>query len=164
MKLGFVLFSILSCLTLFKTQLTFAYPNAISMDYPSCINCHYHPAGNGILTDYGRTIGVNSYSSKPFWAPNAKEETIEKFGDFLFPGFNSIQKYIWHLYELSSTICRGRSPPACGSDQIRQDPRWWRFWNEFSGPHWTVYLRGFFISKHLHRVPSSGNQANLLDV
>lgn len=77
----------------FAVTSTHAYPNAISMNYPSCISCHYHPAGNGILTDYGRTIGVNYYSAKPFWNPGVTEEKIEKYGEF-FPGYNSITKYI----------------------------------------------------------------------
>ena len=93
MRIGGVFFGVLWALLGISPNAQ-AYPNAIAMDYPSCINCHYHPAGDGILTDYGRTIGVNSYSAKPFWAPNTKEEDIQKFGDFLFPGFNSIQKYI----------------------------------------------------------------------
>ncbi len=149
MKFAFLHLLVLGVFLGLGAETAQAYPNAISMDYPSCINCHYHPAGNGTLTDYGRTIGVNSYSAKPFWAPKASEEQIEKYGEFLFPGFNELQKYIRPQFNF----------------------RGLEFWNHFNAPNpappqWinmetdaSVVIRAdednhLFIAGSLGRVPT----------
>ncbi len=61
-----------------------AYPHFIGHSYTSCLNCHYNPAGNGPLTDYGRAISATLISSGAFYPESMTEEQIAHTSGFLF--------------------------------------------------------------------------------
>ncbi len=61
-----------------------AYPNFIGHGYTSCINCHFNPAGNGPLTDYGRAVSATSLSSGALYPENWTEEKVAYTSGFLF--------------------------------------------------------------------------------
>jgi len=61
-----------------------AYPQFIAHGYPSCLNCHFNPMGNGPLTDYGRTVGATGIASRMFYPKSWSEEKIGNASGFLF--------------------------------------------------------------------------------
>ncbi|MBU6153656.1 MAG: hypothetical protein KGP28_05075 [Bdellovibrionales bacterium] len=61
-----------------------AYPQFIGHGYPSCLNCHYNPMGNGPLTDYGRAVGATGIASRMFYPSSWSEEKIGDSSGFLF--------------------------------------------------------------------------------
>ncbi len=61
-----------------------AYPQFIAHGYPSCLNCHFNPMGNGPLTDYGRTVGATGIASRAFYPSKWSEEEIGALSGFLF--------------------------------------------------------------------------------
>lgn len=61
-----------------------AYPHFIGHGYPSCINCHYNPLGNGPLTDYGRSVGATAVASGMFYPKKMAEESVASLSGFLF--------------------------------------------------------------------------------
>jgi hypothetical protein len=61
-----------------------AYPQFIAHGYPSCLNCHFNPMGNGPLTDYGRTVGATGIASRMFYPKSWSEEKIGDAAGFLF--------------------------------------------------------------------------------
>jgi hypothetical protein len=61
-----------------------AYPQFIGHGYPSCLNCHYNPLGNGPLTDYGRAVGADGIASGAFYPAGWSEEKIAALSGFLF--------------------------------------------------------------------------------
>jgi hypothetical protein len=66
---------------------TWAYPHFVAYGYTACSVCHYNPLGNGPLTDYGRALGANEFSAKPFWNLSASDEEIgARSGFFGRPG------------------------------------------------------------------------------
>lgn len=77
MKYFFLLFILLS-------TKSWAYPNFIGHGYTSCLNCHYNPAGNGPLTDYGRAVSATAISSGALYPEKWTEEKIAYTSGFLF--------------------------------------------------------------------------------
>jgi hypothetical protein len=71
-------------LLLFFSYKTWAYPNFIGHGYTSCMNCHYNPAGNGPLTDYGRAVSATLISSGALYPNNWTEEKVAYTSGFLF--------------------------------------------------------------------------------
>jgi hypothetical protein len=69
-----------------------AYPQFIGHGYPSCMNCHFNPMGNGPLTDYGRAVGAEGISSGAFYPKTWSEEKITSLSGFLFK--NPTQSHI----------------------------------------------------------------------
>ncbi len=69
-------YSLLFLLSLFTSMKATAYPHFVTYGYTSCSVCHYHPLGNGPLTDYGRALGATEFSGKPFWNLGASDEQI----------------------------------------------------------------------------------------
>jgi hypothetical protein len=67
-----------------NSQVVEAYPHFIGHGYPSCLNCHYNPLGNGPLTDYGRSVGADLISSGVFYPKSWSEEKIAGLSGFLF--------------------------------------------------------------------------------
>lgn len=63
---------------------SWAYPNFIGHGYTSCLNCHFNPAGNGPLTDYGRAVAATAISSGKFYPDDWTEEKIAYASGFLF--------------------------------------------------------------------------------
>lgn len=61
-----------------------AYPHFIGHGYPSCLNCHFNPLGNGPLTDYGRAVGADGIASGAFYPKSWNEEKIGAVSGFLF--------------------------------------------------------------------------------
>ena len=61
-----------------------SYANFIGHGYPSCINCHFNPFGNGQLTDYGRAVSATAISAKTFYPKSWNEEKIAYTSGFLF--------------------------------------------------------------------------------
>jgi hypothetical protein len=76
-----ILLFILAFASLDKAQ---AYPQFIGHGYPSCLNCHYNPMGNGPLTDYGRTVGATGIASRMLYPSKWSEEKIGALSGFLF--------------------------------------------------------------------------------
>jgi len=71
-------------LALFSSRWARAYPHFIGHGYPSCLNCHYNPLGNGPLTDYGRSVGADLVSSGMFYPQNWSDEKVASLSGFLF--------------------------------------------------------------------------------
>jgi hypothetical protein len=63
---------------------SWSYPQFIGHGYPSCMNCHFNPMGNGPLTDYGRAVGADGISSGAFYPKGWSEEKIASLSGFLF--------------------------------------------------------------------------------
>jgi hypothetical protein len=61
-----------------------AYPHFIGHGYPSCLNCHFNPMGNGPLTDYGRAVGADLVSSGMFYPKDWSDEKVASLSGFLF--------------------------------------------------------------------------------
>jgi hypothetical protein len=61
-----------------------AYPNYISYGYGSCLTCHYNPAGNGPLTDYGRALSATEISDRLISKDSETEEQITDKSGFNF--------------------------------------------------------------------------------
>lgn len=59
-----------------------AYPSFIGYGYTSCLVCHYNPAGRGPLTDYGRALSATMISAKPFFSPNASDDSLGESSGF----------------------------------------------------------------------------------
>ena len=76
-------FSLLILIIVYSVQ-SEAYPHFIGHGYPSCINCHYNPLGNGPLTDYGRAVGATAVSSGMFYPKDMTEEKVASLSGFLF--------------------------------------------------------------------------------
>lgn len=70
-------------LILFSVK-SWAYPNFIGHGYTSCLNCHFNPAGNGPLTDYGRAVAATSIASGAFYPEKWTEEKVAYTSGFLF--------------------------------------------------------------------------------
>lgn len=77
MKLFFLLFILF-------TAKSWAYPNFIGHGYTSCLNCHYNPAGNGPLTDYGRAVAATAIASGSLYPDSWTEEKVAYTSGFLF--------------------------------------------------------------------------------
>ena len=71
-------------LLLLFTKLSWGYANFIGHGYPSCINCHFNPFGNGQLTDYGRAVSATAISARTFYPKTWDEEKIAYTSGFLF--------------------------------------------------------------------------------
>jgi hypothetical protein len=70
-------------LALFSAK-SWAYPNFIGHGYTSCLNCHFNPAGNGPLNDYGRAISATLISSGKLYPKSWDNEKIAYTSGFLF--------------------------------------------------------------------------------
>ncbi|MBU6374477.1 MAG: hypothetical protein KGQ59_00620 [Bdellovibrionales bacterium] len=57
-----------------------AFPQSIGLGYGACQTCHYHPAGGGALSDYGRALAATIFSARPFYlkAENQSSEEIDE--------------------------------------------------------------------------------------
>ncbi len=77
------LFLFLALLILVSAK-SWAYPNFIGHGYTTCLNCHYNPAGNGPLTDYGRAVAATAISSGALYPESWNEEKIAYTSGFLF--------------------------------------------------------------------------------
>jgi lipoprotein signal peptidase len=64
----------------------FAYPQYISLQYTSCLTCHYNPQGNGPLNDYGRAVGATAIAGR-FLEPGSKTEE-QLVRESAFPGID----------------------------------------------------------------------------
>jgi len=84
MKLRFSWIAIVTFAGFWGSASVHAYPQFIAHGYPSCLNCHYNPMGNGPLTDYGRTVGATGISSRMLYPSNWSEEKIGSLSGFLF--------------------------------------------------------------------------------
>ena len=71
-------------LVLIPISRSYSYPHFIGHGYPSCLNCHFNPLGNGPLTDYGRAVGADAISSGFFYPKKWDEEKIASLSGFLF--------------------------------------------------------------------------------
>lgn len=76
-------FFFLLALAILSTS-AWAYPNFIGHGYTSCLNCHYNPAGNGPLNDYGRAISATLISSGSLYPDSWSEEKVAYSSGFLF--------------------------------------------------------------------------------
>lgn len=76
-------FFFLLALAIFSTS-AWAYPNFIGHGYTSCLNCHFNPAGNGPLNDYGRAISATLISSGSLYPDSWSEEKVAYSSGFLF--------------------------------------------------------------------------------
>ena len=70
--------------TVILSTSAWAYPNFIGHSYTSCLNCHYNPAGNGPLTDYGRAISATAISSGALYPEKWTEEKVAYTSGFFF--------------------------------------------------------------------------------
>lgn len=76
-------FFFLLAIAIFSTS-AWAYPNFIGHGYTSCLNCHFNPAGNGPLNDYGRAISATLISSGSLYPDSWSEEKVAYSSGFLF--------------------------------------------------------------------------------
>jgi len=87
-----------ACLLL--SQYAYAYPAYISYGYTNCRTCHFHPLGNGPLTDYGRALSATVLSGK---LTDTSDDDLAKSSGFLgplgsLPSFLSLQTSYRGLY------------------------------------------------------------------
>jgi hypothetical protein len=71
---------------------TWAYPHFVGHGYTSCLNCHYNPAGNGPLTDYGRAISATLIASGALYPETMTEEKVAYTSGFFFR--KPVQNYV----------------------------------------------------------------------
>ncbi len=76
--------AVLAIAMLMAPGLASAYPQFIGHGYPSCMNCHYNPMGNGPLTDYGRAVGADGIASGALYPKSWSEEKVADLSGFLF--------------------------------------------------------------------------------
>lgn len=97
-----MLILVLGCLAPLKA---IAYPHFIGHGYPSCLNCHYNPMGNGPLTDYGRVVAANGIASSwaypKSWSEEKVAETAAKPWQAIFPKWMRAQANYRGLYLIS---------------------------------------------------------------
>lgn len=79
------------------------YPGYISYGYTSCRACHFHPLGNGPITDYGRALSATVLSGK---ITDSTDDDLAKSSGFLgpigrLPGFLALQASYRGMYLVS---------------------------------------------------------------
>lgn len=70
-------------LALLFPQLALAYPDAIRHGYANCTTCHFSPGGGGLLTQYGRSVSREVFST---WGYENEEQPLHglvKFPEWL---------------------------------------------------------------------------------
>jgi len=67
---------------LFNSIYLYAYPNFIGHGYSSCMICHFNPAGNGPLTDYGRAVSATAVSAKDLYSASMTDEKLAEMSGF----------------------------------------------------------------------------------
>lgn len=63
-----------------------SYPQYISLQYTSCLTCHYNPQGNGPLNDYGRGVAATAIAGRVGIDKTTTEEDLVKNSSF--PGID----------------------------------------------------------------------------